>query len=126
MTRPRRSLTASCWSGPRLLAGGFVTPLVIRGAFVGFQCDASRAQFGLADSISPLWMRPGTLVLGNEERQPHRVSACRVMAPEGHENLRDLSDVADALVDLRRRSQLRLAVVKLDEGFSGEGNAVYV
>jgi hypothetical protein len=49
-----------------------------------------------------------------------------VMAPEGRENLRDLSDVAAALVDLRKRNPgLRRAVVKLEEGFSGEGNAIF-
>jgi PGM1 C-terminal domain len=49
-----------------------------------------------------------------------------VLIPEGRENLRDLSDVAEALAELRRRSPLlHRAVVKLEEGFSGEGNAVF-
>ena len=50
-----------------------------------------------------LWMRSGTRILGDEERRPHCVRRAGVMAPEGRENLRDLSDVADALTDLRRR-----------------------
>ncbi|MEP0547236.1 MAG: peptide ligase PGM1-related protein [Rhodothermales bacterium] len=46
--------------------------------------------------------------------------------PDGFENLRDLADVTDALTELKRRHPaLRRAVVKLDEGFSGEGNAVF-
>ncbi len=46
--------------------------------------------------------------------------------PDGAEDLRDMDDVAEALADLRRRHPaLRKAVVKLDEGFSGEGNAVF-
>lgn len=46
--------------------------------------------------------------------------------PDGAENLRDMDDAAEALVDLRRRTPAtRRAVVKLNEGFSGEGNAVF-
>lgn len=45
--------------------------------------------------------------------------------PEGSEGLRDTADVIDALTALRMaRPGLRRAVVKLEEGFSGEGNAV--
>jgi hypothetical protein len=46
--------------------------------------------------------------------------------PDGAEDLRDLGDAAEALAALKRRHPaLRKAVVKLDEGFSGEGNAVF-
>ena len=48
-----------------------------------------------------------------------------VSLPDGFEHLRDMADVAEALATLRaRRPGLERAVVKLDEGFSGEGNAV--
>lgn len=46
--------------------------------------------------------------------------------PDGVEDLRGADEVADALVELRRRRPgIRRAVVKLNEGFSGEGNAVF-
>jgi hypothetical protein len=46
--------------------------------------------------------------------------------PDGAENLRDLEEAAAALAALRRRAPaLRRAVVKLNDGFSGEGNAVF-
>ena len=49
-----------------------------------------------------------------------------VPLPEGFEDLHSRSDVVDALDGLRRkRPGIRKAVVKLDESFSGEGNAVY-
>jgi len=49
-----------------------------------------------------------------------------VALPEGQENLRDRTDVEAALVDLRRRRPgLRKAVIKLDDSFSGEGNAIF-
>ena len=49
-----------------------------------------------------------------------------VLHPAGFEDLRDEPDVLSALTDLRRvRPGLRKAVVKLNESFSGEGNAIF-
>ncbi|MFN8059806.1 MAG: peptide ligase PGM1-related protein [Vicinamibacterales bacterium] len=46
--------------------------------------------------------------------------------PAGREDLQSESDVVDALVDLKaERPDMRRAVVKLNESFSGEGNAVF-
>jgi hypothetical protein len=46
--------------------------------------------------------------------------------PDGFEHLRDEQDLVDAVADLKRRHpELRRAAIKLDEGFSGEGNAVF-
>ncbi|NPU64408.1 carboxylate-amine ligase [Bradyrhizobium sp. 83012] len=45
--------------------------------------------------------------------------------PDGFEDLSDAGALTDALTELkRRRPELRKAVVKLNEGFSGEGNAI--
>jgi PGM1 C-terminal domain len=45
--------------------------------------------------------------------------------PLGAENLRSVDDVVDAIVDARRRKPgIRQMLVKLDEGVSGEGNAL--
>jgi hypothetical protein len=49
-----------------------------------------------------------------------------VPLPEGFEHLRDEQDIVEAVVELKRRNPaLRRAAIKLDEGFSGEGNAVF-
>ncbi|WP_244470368.1 peptide ligase PGM1-related protein [Microvirga vignae] len=46
--------------------------------------------------------------------------------PEGFEDLRGADEIVDALAELKaRRPRIKRAVVKLDEGFSGEGNAVF-
>jgi len=46
--------------------------------------------------------------------------------PAGFEDLRDEAEVLTALTDLRRvRPGIRRAVVKLNESFSGEGNAIF-
>ncbi|MEM6463088.1 MAG: peptide ligase PGM1-related protein [Pseudomonadota bacterium] len=45
---------------------------------------------------------------------------------DGHEDLADEHDLAEALTNLKTRNpELQKAVVKLNEGFSGEGNAVF-
>jgi hypothetical protein len=44
----------------------------------------------------------------------------------GFENLRDAKDLIPALTELKRRDcRLRKAVIKLNEGFSGKGNALF-
>jgi hypothetical protein len=49
-----------------------------------------------------------------------------VPLPDGFEHLRDKEDIVEAVVELKRRDPgLRRVAVKLDEGFSGEGNAVF-
>jgi len=49
-----------------------------------------------------------------------------VLAPPGYEHLRGEDDVIRALSDLKRENpSVRRAVIKLEEGFSGEGNAIF-
>ena len=49
-----------------------------------------------------------------------------VLTPPGFEHLRGEDDMVRALVELKRgHPAVRRAVVKLEEGFSGEGNAVF-
>ncbi len=46
--------------------------------------------------------------------------------PDGFEHLRDANDIADGLATLQTRyPDMRRAVVKLNDGFSGEGNALF-
>jgi PGM1 C-terminal domain len=72
---------------------------------------------------------------GNDPKLAHlgSKSGCRevfreagVPAPDGFEHLRDEQDIVEAIVELKRRQPaLRRAVIKLNEGFSGEGNATF-
>ena len=90
-----------------------------------FNATHLKRNLALALDIPLYGCDPELLYWGTKSGSRTAFRRAGVMAPEGHENLRDLSDVADALVDLRRRAPGCRAVVKLDEGFSGEGNAVY-
>jgi hypothetical protein len=49
-----------------------------------------------------------------------------ILLPAGYENLKSESDVAEALANLKKeRPAVQKAVVKVNDGFSGDGNAVY-
>jgi hypothetical protein len=64
--------------------------------------------------------------LGTKSGSREAFRAAGVLLPDGFEHLRDTDDVVEAIVELKRRKpELRRAAIKLDEGFSGEGNAVF-
>jgi hypothetical protein len=64
--------------------------------------------------------------LGTKSGSREVLRRAGVPPPLGFERLRDVDDVAEALAALKRQApELHCAVVKLDEGFSGEGNAVF-
>ncbi len=49
-----------------------------------------------------------------------------ILFPDGFENLHDPNEIADALNELKtKHPTMRRAVVKLNDGFSGEGNALF-
>lgn len=49
-----------------------------------------------------------------------------VLLPDGYEDLTTKEDIIKALADLKRKYPLlRKAVIKINEGFSGDGNAIY-
>lgn len=69
---------------------------------------------------------PDLAILGSKSGSRETFRRAGVPLPDGHEHLRDTTDIAHALADLKRRDRsLRRAMIKLDEGFSGEGNAVF-
>jgi hypothetical protein len=73
-----------------------------------YGCDPALAHLGTKSGSREVFRRAG------------------VALPDGFEHLRDAGDVAGALAELKGRDPgLRRAVVKLNEGFSGEGNAIF-
>lgn len=74
----------------------------------------------------PLYGNPPDLDhLGSKSGSREVFREAGVDLPDGFERLRDMDDVAVGLADLKgRHPELSRAVVKVEEGFSGEGNAV--
>lgn len=69
---------------------------------------------------------PGLQHLGTKSGSRTIFRQAGVPMPEGFEGLRDAHDVALALAELKHRDGgLRTAVVKLNDGFSGDGNATF-
>jgi PGM1 C-terminal domain/ATP-grasp domain len=72
---------------------------------------------GVDPSLAPLGTKSGSRKVFREAGAP---------LPEGFEDLRSEDDVVAALDALRkRRPGIRQAVLKLDDSFSGEGNAIF-
>ena len=69
---------------------------------------------------------PALLYLGTKSGSRQIFREAGVLLPDGEEDLRDEADVVRALARIKRREPgLRRAVVKLNDGFSGEGNALF-
>ncbi len=69
---------------------------------------------------------PDLLHFGTKTGNRRIFAEAGVDHPAGSEDLRGEQDIVDALIDLgRRRPELARAVVKLNEGFGGEGNGVF-
>jgi len=69
---------------------------------------------------------PDLLSLGSKSGSRRIFREAGIAMPEGFEDLSTTDEIVEALVELRaRRPGIRRAVVKLNEGFSGEGNAVF-
>ena len=68
---------------------------------------------------------PALTHLGNKSMSRRIFRGVGLDLPDGHEDLRDDGDLAEAILSLHdRQPNLKRVVVKLNEGFSGEGNAV--
>jgi hypothetical protein len=90
--------------------------------------NASPLERSLAVQLGiPLYASDPSLAdLGNKSMGRQLAREEGVAVPPGVEHVRDESDVAAALVELKRDDPaLRRAVVKLNDSFSGEGNATF-
>jgi hypothetical protein len=69
---------------------------------------------------------PALLEIGGKSGSRQAFREAGIPLPDGAEDLRDTLDLTAALADLKGRNpRLARAVVKLNHGFSGEGNAVF-
>ena len=69
---------------------------------------------------------PDLYDLGSKSMGRKIFRECGLNPPRGMEDLSDLEEVIDALVQLKKKNPaLRKAVVKMNDGFSGDGNAIF-
>ena len=69
---------------------------------------------------------PDLLPLGSKSGGRKLFREAGVTVPDGFEDLASEDEIADALAELKaRHPRMRRAVVKLNEAFSGEGNAIF-
>lgn len=90
--------------------------------------NASHMERSLAVRLGvPLYATdPGLVHLGDKSHGRELFAKVGIDYPKGAEHLRDEDDVVEALAQLRGKDPtLRRSVVKLNEGFSGEGNAIF-
>ncbi len=69
---------------------------------------------------------PDLYDLGSKSNGRKIFRECGLNPPKGVEDLTNLEDIITALIKLKKQNpQLRKAVVKMNDGFSGDGNAVF-
>ncbi len=122
-----RSLTAKILSRPRLIERiRQAIPDPAAAHMTCFNVSALERELALALGVPIYGCDPELLPLGSKSGSRRAFREAGVAMPEGFEDLGDARDVAEGLAALKARDPaLRRAVVKLNEGFSGEGNAVF-
>ncbi|HMS66347.1 MAG TPA: peptide ligase PGM1-related protein [Ignavibacteria bacterium] len=69
---------------------------------------------------------PSKFYEGSKSGARKTFRACGIDMPDGDEDLKTREDIAASLARLKRKDPaLRKAVVKMNDGFSGDGNAIY-
>jgi PGM1 C-terminal domain len=120
------SLTRKLLDRPRLLAR--VRQAVgdpARAHLSVFNAGADEVSLAVALGIPLYACDPALAHWGSKSGSRRVFRRAGVPMADGAEDLRDLGDAASALAALLgRRPGLRRAVIKLNEGFSGEGNAL--
>ena len=87
---------------------GFERSLAVRLGIPVYGCDPDLLHFGTKSGCRSLFKQ------------------CGIHIPPGYEHLKTEDDLYQALTLLKRGNpQLKKAVIKLEDGFSGDGNAVY-
>ena len=91
-----------------------------------FNVSGSERDLALRLGIPIYGCDPDLLPLGSKSGARRLFREAGIEIPEGSEGLGDSQDLAGALSALKAKvPDLRRAVVKLNEGFSGEGNAIF-
>lgn len=90
--------------------------------------NSSKLERSLAVQLGiPLYANdPSLLDLGTKSGCRETFKEAGILHPDGFERLQSANEITEALATLKgRHPDMRRAVVKLNEGFSGEGNALF-
>jgi len=122
-----RSLTEKILERPRLIErirAGIIDPS--RAYLTVFNSTVHERKLAVLLGVPLNGCDPRLSDLGSKSGSRKTFVEAGVDVPVGFEDLRDADDIAEALVEVRsRRPGLRRAVVKLNDSFSGEGNALF-
>lgn len=122
-----RPLTQKILERPRLIErirAAFGDP--VRAYLTVFNSTTLERQLAVRLGIPLNGVDPELTRLGTKSGSRKVFREAGVECPAGIEDVRSQRQVEDALAELRgRRPGLRAAVLKLDESFSGEGNAIF-
>jgi hypothetical protein len=121
-----RPLTEKLLARPRLLAEiASLVPDVNRSHLVPYNTTSLERDLSIVLGIPMYGADPRLFTLGTKTGCRRVFSEAEVQHPAGFEDLRSMIDVVQALTTLRRdRPDIGEAMVKLNEGVSGKGNAV--
>jgi len=122
-----RSLTEKILERPRLIQRiRYGIPDPSRSFMTVFNATPLERRLAVLLGIPLNGVDPALACLGSKSGSRRVFREAGVALPEGSEDVRTEDDVVEALVALRgRRPEARRAVVKLNESFSGEGNAIF-
>lgn len=122
-----RPLTAKLLERPRLLAQIRREIVDTQSAHMTcFNVSALERQLAIELGVPIYGCDPALLPLGTKSGSRTIFRNVGVPMPDGFEDLADAAAIVEALSELRARDPtLERAVVKLNDGFSGEGNAIF-
>jgi hypothetical protein len=123
----QRSLTEKILERPRLIQRiRYGIPNPSRAFMTVFNSTPLERKLAVLLGIPLNGVDPQLSVLGTKSGSRKVFREAGVPLPEGFEDLRSEDDLVTALDTLRqRRPGIRRAVIKLDDSFSGEGNAIF-
>ncbi len=121
-----RSLSEKLLDRPRMLARiGALVPNRARAHLIPYNTTELERDVALSLGIPMYGADPRLADLGSKTGCRRLFGELEVPYPLGSEDLHGLDDIADAIVEMRaQRPSMRSAIVKLNEGVSGAGNAV--
>ena len=123
----QRSLTQKILERPRLIQRiRYGIPDASRAFMTVFNSTSLERRLAVLLGIPLNGVDPSLTSLGTKSGSRKVFREAGVALPEGFDDLRSEDDIVAALDALReRRPGIRRAVLKLDDSFSGEGNAIF-